>query len=674
MVRRSLDKRSREATVGKDIETETTESTKDSQDIVEEAAESSNWHAEASASYSGFGFSGSVTAGGGGESSSSSKDAKSRLNETMEKTANKIRSETKAVVSTEREATYEEERSSEITNPNEELAITYVYKKLMKQYRITTKMAEVNSVVFVGEPVPDPAEIDADWIRQHDDIIIKVLLDPSLADDLNVLRNEVDELSIEGSIDKKIGDPDTAENFFQALAGKAKSKLGEYNESGATFPDIFKTPQESFIGELGHQRELRRRAQQSKIRLERIRKHIIDNILHYMRAIWMAEDPDARQLRFMQRMVPTKWNITDVDNDGNAEFTPVDDDPAYAVPLSEVIHPAGLLGFAGNYAVYLMKSNPDLVNLNEALSVLRQGYSTRKITITADAANSGNCTLSDFRMEDERNILYTLFTFIIEVKTLEDGSKRIDLIVTNKYIQEKKRIVDANSVIGKNYKINAWGGIYFKLDKDSPLDMDSDVGDSWTVHVGPGELRDPELIQIIAENPLPETPDEPTVYSVEMLAEMAEFFPQITRKLKWDEETNEPKPWDAQNSPLRELVRNHYHEYLLHKKYTQTILVDTNNLMVDLELGATSALEEFKRLHRYVDVMKAHLEKEKLEVEKAKLEVEIAKLQLENERRQKLIEVGKLGDPDIEKVTVIGKETELQDIVNVEMAEDNTDN
>ena len=114
--------------------------------------------------------------------------------------------------------------------------------------------------------------------------------------------------------------------------------------------------------------------------------------------------------------------------------------------------------------------------------------------------------------------------------------------------------------------------------------------------------------------------------------------------------------WQDLSDETREFIRQHYHAYLLARLYTRVLPVDSNNLILDLDLGKTPALEEFKRLHRYVDVLKAMDERQQLD--------------LENELREKLIEEERLGDPEIEKVTVVGSPGELDSIVNVDITEE----
>ena len=66
--------------------------------------------------------------------------------------------------------------------------------------------------------------------------------------------------------------------------------------------------------------------------------------------------------------------------------------------------------------------------------------------------------------------------------------------------------------------------------------------------------------------------------------------------------------------------------------------MDGENLVLDLDVGSTVALEEFKRLHRAVDVLK--------ELENW------SRLEAENERRRRRMDNGELSDPDIEQLNL----------------------
>ena len=83
----------------------------------------------------------------------------------------------------------------------------------------------------------------------------------------------------------------------------------------------------------------------------------------------------------------------------------------------------------------------------------------------------------------------------------------------------------------------------------------------------------------------------------------------------------------------------HYFEFLFRRQFIRQLVLDTNNVMVDIEAGTGSTLEGFKRLHRLVDVMKAVEERNKATLENARLEHRL--------------DAGQLDDPDIENMTVV---------------------
>jgi hypothetical protein len=89
--------------------------------------------------------------------------------------------------------------------------------------------------------------------------------------------------------------------------------------------------------------------------------------------------------------------------------------------------------------------------------------------------------------------------------------------------------------------------------------------------------------------------------------------------------------WNELNAVQKNLMRANYHVYWLRRENTTHILVDTNNLILNLDTGKGSILEDFKRAHRYLDVAKAAQEVE---------------------RRRKLVETGNLAQPEVERVII----------------------
>src|SRR4029077_12521985 len=100
--------------------------------------------------------------------------------------------ETKVIVASESEQGFEQESFSEVTNSNAEIAVTYEYSTLQRQYEVFTRLAEVQTVVYVAEALPPTSAIDEEWIRHHDWIIARGLRDESFRETLNALIQDVD--------------------------------------------------------------------------------------------------------------------------------------------------------------------------------------------------------------------------------------------------------------------------------------------------------------------------------------------------------------------------------------------------------------------------------------------------------------------------------------------------
>jgi len=205
IIRRKKVTRTSESLKAVEATTETTDTTKDSSEIIKESAETFGWNIEASASASwGFG-SATVSGGANSETEEKSRATNNHLSEKVQKTASKIRKETKVVVSTESEFTFEITTASEIQNPNDEIPITFIYSKLQQQFEVLTQLAEINSVIFVAEEVSFPNQITPQWMREHDWIISKVLLDDSFRDTLISIGQETYMDSIPQTVLSRIG-------------------------------------------------------------------------------------------------------------------------------------------------------------------------------------------------------------------------------------------------------------------------------------------------------------------------------------------------------------------------------------------------------------------------------------------------------------------------------------
>ncbi len=557
-----------------------------------------------------------------------------------------MRRETKVVVSTEREETFEEMRASEIVNPNDEIAITYIYQILQKQHEVHTYLAEVASVVFVAEPVPRRDEINTTWVRRYDWIISKVLLDESFREVLNFISANEDIAS--GDIPDS---PDDVEKL-KSLIDNVSTSLGEIKGLTGQITNIFDSAVSSYRNAFNENRERIRQLKATQKRIERFLEHIHHNILHYCRAIWSQEDPQSRLMRYMQIYVPTQIDGYEANNEplGDGSYRvgiswEVNQEAPF-VPLADIINPAGPIGYAGNYAVFHLKDSPS-INFSEPLGYYKMQYAElpelliRPNENNAQEANGNGSTVFSGGVsgiitqpwkltyhpyvlsfyEEGGNLKYKVM-----IRPL-DGPSPDDPIATGAYVEGLEISLDS-----EGFKLKVSG---------SPQ-----KGDEFDIIATLPQLRDPELLMIRRNYPLPPPGNEAEdrLFDNKLIEEMYRLMPRLAEELGQIAEDSggneEPKTvWQRLNQRQKELLRSFYHEFLLRREHTRQFLVDTNNLVLNLHVGSGSTLEPFKRAHRYIDVKRAAHDDESTA--------------LEIERRKARLESQDYGDPDTEKVIVV---------------------
>ena len=67
-------------------------------------------------------------------------------------------------MTTDVDITSEFNQSGTIVNPNDELAVTYLFYELQKRYRLSEQLYRVMPVVMVAQEVPSPDQITPAWI------------------------------------------------------------------------------------------------------------------------------------------------------------------------------------------------------------------------------------------------------------------------------------------------------------------------------------------------------------------------------------------------------------------------------------------------------------------------------------------------------------------------------
>ncbi len=396
IIKRSKISKNTELTTSEESTTESNDTTKDSSELIKEASSTFGWNVEAELSQGWIGGGMKVSGGTNSNTENQSKETSAKLSETMQKLATKTRTESKVIVSTESETTYEKTSSSEIQNPNEEIPITCVYSKLQRQYEIFTSLAEVQEVIMVAERVPRPEEINYKWVKKYDWIIAKVLLDDSFGEALNSISQDSLTPEQTGMTEDLKGILNTTVGHLGSLA--SESRTSELSISGV---DMVQESQKNYLDASVQRAQRQRQNYLLETKRDRLYKHIYENILHYYRAIWSNEDPQQRVLRYRKQeiKIPTVWEFHETDENGdiikiwdldtlyksetiddnpndeirlkvNGKFIHTDD----SVYLSDVINPAGPIGYFGNYALYYMKPEYATDEVLNIFNILKLPY------------------------------------------------------------------------------------------------------------------------------------------------------------------------------------------------------------------------------------------------------------------------------------------------------------
>jgi hypothetical protein len=306
-------------------------------EIVKEATMKSNFNYGAqggvSVGVANFGSSASLAIEKGNRSQQTKKD----FRESVVKSAQEYKQNRKQEISTEVSEEVEETYSGEISNPNDELPVTYMFYELQRRYEITEKIHKITPVILVANAVPAPHQINYDWLMRYDWILRRAILDDSflpafdylltregdekalepLKESMDRQASVVEELTqqieikkreFEESIEKifekyfEISEPivgtKDAKEFARAIANRERERLlpefrkeiSEMKDAMSKQVTALEAATERYVQALSE--HLDRLAE-----IDRLRQHVKDNILYYMQAIWNHEHPDQRYFR-----------------------------------------------------------------------------------------------------------------------------------------------------------------------------------------------------------------------------------------------------------------------------------------------------------------------------------------------------------------------------------------
>jgi hypothetical protein len=284
----------------------------------------------------------------GANQGADSAQTKQDLRETVSKAAQEYRDERTFEVSTSSDVTREHEERRTISNPNNELTVTYLLYELQRRFEVAARLQAVRPVVMVAFDVPAPHEIDEAWLVAHEWILRRVILDDSLLPALHQLTQGFagEELGVEilraqwdaqmravdsmrDNVELSSQVRDVARAALQIASvtvagqdGLIKNLGQALFPSGAEAEDVVAAQQEAAqrglewaMEDLLSQRQrleaavtaleratdeyvaaLRRRTDR-RVAIDQLRVHVKENVLHYMQAIWAHEPPDQRYFR-----------------------------------------------------------------------------------------------------------------------------------------------------------------------------------------------------------------------------------------------------------------------------------------------------------------------------------------------------------------------------------------
>jgi hypothetical protein len=156
-------------------------------EIIDKAEQKTNFNATAHESFGGQGYQIDATQQGGGDQSQMSADTKRSFHEAVLKSAQEYRQQNRMEIDTSSSVETEDTTFHEIQNPNDELTVTYLFYELQRTYRISERIHHVTPVILVANEVPAPDSIDDAWLIRYDWILRRVILDDSFRPALDYL-------------------------------------------------------------------------------------------------------------------------------------------------------------------------------------------------------------------------------------------------------------------------------------------------------------------------------------------------------------------------------------------------------------------------------------------------------------------------------------------------------
>jgi hypothetical protein len=341
---------------------EADETQRDEAEIVNRAQAKTNYALTSEGGYDLGPFgSGSFTTSLTKDKEGSSQETKKAFREAVRKAAQEIRDEVKWEQESGETTETENIEKREISNPNDELALTYIFYELHRRYIASERLHALRPVVLVAQRVPPPHEINDQWVRRYDWIIRRFLPDDSfrpaleylvtrergdqivlaeLQRHMESLRTTVEALrldvlgarkeSLEGyaaiqNIARDRANLENREDLFWMLHTQYRERLATSPESKDALKILDEAAREAYERAVREERDLRARLEREvtalqvatetftkaqadytnhRAQIDRLIEHLQSDVLRYMHGIWSYEHPDQQYLRHHTIQVP----------------------------------------------------------------------------------------------------------------------------------------------------------------------------------------------------------------------------------------------------------------------------------------------------------------------------------------------------------------------------------
>ena len=215
------------------IKEDTSEKGRAESEIMDKAVQKTNFTLNTNGKFNVGFFKEDLSTSSAFDNSQDSSKQKKNFRESVKKAAQEYKSERKLEITTEEtfDSTFTE--SGEISNPNDELTVTYLFYELQRRYKVFERIHRAQAVIFVAQEMPKPEDIDEDWVLAHDWILRRVLLDDSFLPALNYVGNSL--VGMEVSLQQTRENIKLQRSIVGSLKGQLVALKNAVNQRYRTF-------------------------------------------------------------------------------------------------------------------------------------------------------------------------------------------------------------------------------------------------------------------------------------------------------------------------------------------------------------------------------------------------------------------------------------------------------